>query len=69
MDRKNVRMMVNLTGGTGAGLAKSIARFEGAHPGRFATFTEPSYGAFKDPATRRSRPTPSSRRRRRARAA
>jgi predicted TIM-barrel fold metal-dependent hydrolase len=49
MDRKNVRMMVNLTGGTGAGLAESIRRFEGAYPGRFATLTEPSYGSFKDP--------------------
>jgi predicted TIM-barrel fold metal-dependent hydrolase len=48
MDRKNVRMMVNLTGGTGAGLAESIRRFEGSHPGRFATLTEPSYGSFKD---------------------
>jgi predicted TIM-barrel fold metal-dependent hydrolase len=49
MDRKNVRMMVNLTGGTGAGLAASIRTFEGAYPGRFATLTEPSYGSFKDP--------------------
>jgi predicted TIM-barrel fold metal-dependent hydrolase len=49
MDRKNVRMMVNLTGGTGAGLAESIRKFEGAYPGRFATLTEPSYGSFKDP--------------------
>jgi predicted TIM-barrel fold metal-dependent hydrolase len=48
MDRKNVRMMVNLTGGTGAGLKESINRFEGAYPGRFATLTEPSYGSFKD---------------------
>jgi predicted TIM-barrel fold metal-dependent hydrolase len=49
MDRKNVRMMVNLTGGTGAGLAESIRTFETAYPGRFATLTEPSYGSFKDP--------------------
>src|SRR5262245_47468188 len=48
MDRKNVRMMVNLTGGTGKGLAESIRKFEGAYPGRFATLTEPSYGSFKD---------------------
>jgi predicted TIM-barrel fold metal-dependent hydrolase len=48
MDRKNVRMMVNLTGGTGAGLAESIRTFERAYPGRFATLTEPSYGSFKD---------------------
>jgi predicted TIM-barrel fold metal-dependent hydrolase len=49
MDRKNVRTMVNLTGGTGAGLEASIRKFEGAYPGRFATFTEPSYGSFLDP--------------------
>ncbi len=49
MDRKNVRMMVNLTGGTGAGLVSSIRTFEAAAPGRFATLTEPSYGSFTDP--------------------
>jgi predicted TIM-barrel fold metal-dependent hydrolase len=49
MDRKNVRMMVNLTGGTGAGLVSSIRTFEAAYPGRFATLTEPSYGSFTDP--------------------
>src|SRR5215470_14148297 len=43
MDRKNVRTMVNLTGGRGAGLAESIRRFEGAAPGRFVTFTEPAW--------------------------
>jgi predicted TIM-barrel fold metal-dependent hydrolase len=43
MDRKNVQTMVNLTGGRGAGLAESIRRFEGAAPGRFLTFTEPSW--------------------------
>ncbi len=41
MDRKNIRTMVNLTGGTGTGLAKSIQRYDQAHPGRFLTFTEP----------------------------
>jgi predicted TIM-barrel fold metal-dependent hydrolase len=43
MDRKNIRTMVNLTGGTGTGLAKSIQRYDQAHPGRFLTFTEPSW--------------------------
>lgn len=28
MDRKNIRTMVNLTGGTGAGLAKSLKRYD-----------------------------------------
>jgi predicted TIM-barrel fold metal-dependent hydrolase len=43
MDRKNIRTMVNLTGGRGAGLAQAIRTFEGAAPGRFLTFTEPSW--------------------------
>src|SRR5205809_187477 len=38
MDRKNIKTMVNLTGGTGAGLEKTIRYFEGAAPGRFVTF-------------------------------
>ena len=33
MDRKNIRTMVNLTGGTGAGLAKSVKRYDQAYPG------------------------------------
>jgi len=41
MDRKNLRTMVNLTGGTGAGLAKGIKAYDQAYPGRFLTFTEP----------------------------
>lgn len=49
MDRKNVRMMVNLTGGTGAGLVNSIKQFETAAPGRFLTFTEPSWSRLLEP--------------------
>lgn len=49
MDRKNVRTMVNLTGGTGAGLASSIKQFETAAPGRFVTFTEPSWSRVMEP--------------------
>jgi len=49
MDRKNVRTMVNLTGGHGAGLEKSIAAFDRAAPGRFLTCTEPSYEKLQDP--------------------
>lgn len=41
MDRKNIRTMVNLTGGVGTGLAKCVEKFDKAHPGRFLTFTEP----------------------------
>jgi predicted TIM-barrel fold metal-dependent hydrolase len=49
MDRKNVRTMVNLTGGSGAGLALSIRTFEDAAPGRFLTFTEPSWHRIAQP--------------------
>jgi len=50
MDRKNLRAMVNLTGGFGAGLEEAIARYDKKFPGRFYTFTEPSYDRFLDPA-------------------
>ena len=49
MDRKNVRTMVNLTGGNGAGLEKTIRYYEGAAPGRFLTFTEPSWARLNEP--------------------
>ena len=49
MDRKGVRTMVNLTGGTGRGLEKTIAAFDRAFPGRFHTCTEPVYGQLLDP--------------------
>jgi predicted TIM-barrel fold metal-dependent hydrolase len=46
MDRKNLRAMVNLTGGYGKGLQDAIARYDKAFPGRFYTFTEPCYSRF-----------------------
>ena len=49
MDRKNIRAMVNLTGGYDNGLAEAVAKYDRAHPGRFYTFTEPSYSRFKEP--------------------
>ncbi len=49
MDRKNVRAMVNLTGGYGAGLSDVIAKYDRAYPGRFYSFTEPCYERFKEP--------------------
>ncbi len=48
MDAKNMRAMVNLTGGYGKGLVDAVGKFDRAHPGRFYTFTEPSYEFFKD---------------------
>jgi len=46
MDRRNVQTMVNLTGGVGEGLALVLTALDRAHPGRFLTFTEPSWNAF-----------------------
>lgn len=49
MGRKNIRAMVNLTGGYDKGLAEAVAKCDRAYPGRFYTFTEPSYSRFKEP--------------------
>jgi predicted TIM-barrel fold metal-dependent hydrolase len=49
MDRKNVRTMINLTGGTGPALESSINRFDKAVPGRFLTFTEPMWARTNEP--------------------
>jgi predicted TIM-barrel fold metal-dependent hydrolase len=49
MERKNIRAMVNLTGGYDQGLAETVAKYDKAHPGRFYTFTEPCYSKFKQP--------------------
>jgi predicted TIM-barrel fold metal-dependent hydrolase len=49
MDRRNVQTMVNLTGGVGEGLSSVLAALDDAHPGRFRTFTEPSWNAFSRP--------------------
>lgn len=49
MDRHNLRALTNLTGGFAEGLADAIAKYDKAHPGRFFTFTEPSYNRFLEP--------------------
>lgn len=46
MDRKNIRMLNNLTAGFGSGLDDAISRYDKAYPGRFCSFTEPSYHCF-----------------------
>jgi predicted TIM-barrel fold metal-dependent hydrolase len=46
MDRRNIRALTNLTGGFGAGLAETVRKFDQVDPGRFYTFTEPSYNRF-----------------------
>ncbi len=49
MDRKNLKTIVNLTGGCGRGLAESIRNYDLVHPGRFLTFTEPWWGRLNEP--------------------
>ena len=48
MDRKNIRTMVNVTGGYGAGLREAIAKLQTAHSGRFVVFTEPVWAKASD---------------------
>ncbi|HMI53428.1 MAG TPA: amidohydrolase family protein [Candidatus Saccharimonadales bacterium] len=49
MDKKNIRIMINLTGGTGKGLDESIAKYQTLHPDRFLTFTEPWWDHSNQP--------------------
>ncbi|MBV8477421.1 MAG: amidohydrolase family protein [Acidobacteria bacterium] len=49
MDRKNIRAMVNLTGGYDDGLRDVIVKYDRAFPGRFYSFTEPCYARFLQP--------------------
>ena len=49
MDRNNIRALTNLTAGYGAGLEQSVARYDKAYPGRFYSFTNPTYERFKEP--------------------
>ena len=49
MDRRNVRMLINLTGGYGDGLPDSISSYDKAHPGRFMSFTEPWLSRAEEP--------------------
>ena len=48
MDRKNLRALVNLTGGWGAGLEETIAKYDRTHQGRFYTCTTPCYNRFRE---------------------
>jgi predicted TIM-barrel fold metal-dependent hydrolase len=49
MDRKNIRSMVNLTGGFGVGLTETVEKYDKSYRDRFYTFTEPSYPRFLEP--------------------
>ena len=49
MDRKNVRTMVNLTGGYGTVLEENIRYWQTPHPRRFVVFTEPWFNKITEP--------------------
>jgi predicted TIM-barrel fold metal-dependent hydrolase len=49
MDRKNIRVMVNLTGGVGKGLDETIRKYQKPYPERFVTFTEPWWERTNQP--------------------
>ncbi len=49
MDHKNIRIMVNLTGGYGNGLREAIRVLQTQHPGRFLVFTEPTWSKASSP--------------------
>jgi predicted TIM-barrel fold metal-dependent hydrolase len=49
MDAKNIRIMVDLTGGYGPLLQEAIQRWQQPHPDRFIVFTEPWYPKFAMP--------------------
>jgi len=49
MDRKNIRIMVDLTGGVGKGFDATVQRFQTPHPERFLVFTEPWWERANEP--------------------
>lgn len=49
MDRKNIRSMVNLTGGYGPGLVETVSRYDQGYNDRFYTFAEPTYSQLLEP--------------------
>jgi uncharacterized protein len=49
MDTINLRVMVNLSGGTGEELRKAVATMKGRYPDRFVVFANPSYSDIDTP--------------------
>jgi hypothetical protein len=49
MDAKNVRAMVNLTGGYGDGLHEALRAHRAEHPDRFVVFTWPCWNRIAEP--------------------
>ena len=50
MDAKDVRVLVNLTGGFGRSLEQAVAAHVTPHPDRFVVFTEPQWAGIHEPA-------------------
>lgn len=49
MDALNLRILVNLSGGTGDRLKNAVANMKGRYPDRFALFCTPDYRGIDDP--------------------
>ncbi len=49
MDRKNLRTIVDLTGGVGSGLEETVRNYQTPHPGRFLVFAEPWWERSNQP--------------------
>ncbi|MEJ6602686.1 MAG: amidohydrolase family protein [Opitutaceae bacterium] len=49
MDKLNMAVMVNLSGGSGDRLKHILAKSKARHPDRFAVFANPSYDGINDP--------------------
>ena len=49
MDALGMRVMVNLSGGSGDALAAGVANWSGRHPGRFVTFANLDFSGVEDP--------------------
>ena len=49
MNRKNIRMMVDLTGGYGENLKTAIRSLQTPHPDRFLVFVEPAWDRVAEP--------------------
>src|SRR5436190_1828198 len=49
MDTINLRVLVNLSGGTGEELKKTVATMKGRYPTRFVVFANPSYNDIDTP--------------------
>jgi predicted TIM-barrel fold metal-dependent hydrolase len=49
MERKNIRTLVDLTGGVGTGLEETIRKYQTPHPDRFLVFVEPWWSRSNEP--------------------